>query len=245
MGLRGWEMGQQGLGTGWQDGGSGDARTGTGWLGIGRQRLRVWGGTCGDGEVGWLQHSGVCHPVPLPRAPCQHGMLVVPVVANLGPLEDLTLSPNPDEVGDPLRCVPFPAATPVCPPNPLPATAGGRGLHAASGAPPAGREPGLYPFPYCRSLRIHSARLPQRPPPHLGADSHHHRADAGAAGTRLVLQKDPRAWPRHHRPPKKGLSCILEGAQALGVRGLGLEGFRVEGGTVSPPSPSLRHCGHG
>lgn len=100
MGLRGWEMGQQGLGTGCQDGGSGDARTGTGWLGIGRQRLRVWGGTCGDGEVGWLQHSGVCHPVPLPRAPCQHGMLVVPVVANLGPLEDLTLSPNPDEVAE-------------------------------------------------------------------------------------------------------------------------------------------------
>ncbi|XP_010709116.1 nucleoside diphosphate-linked moiety X motif 8 [Meleagris gallopavo] len=27
-------------------------------------------------------------------------MLVVPVVANLGPLEDLTLSPNPDEVAE-------------------------------------------------------------------------------------------------------------------------------------------------
>ncbi|NXB80906.1 NUDT8 protein, partial [Donacobius atricapilla] len=28
----------------------------------------------------------------------QHGMTVAPVVANLGPLEALTLSPNPDEV---------------------------------------------------------------------------------------------------------------------------------------------------
>lgn len=26
--------------------------------------------------------------------------MVSPVVANLGPLEDLTLTPNPDEVGD-------------------------------------------------------------------------------------------------------------------------------------------------
>lgn len=32
--------------------------------------------------------------------PERHGMLVVPVVANLGPLEDLTLSPNPDEVAE-------------------------------------------------------------------------------------------------------------------------------------------------
>ncbi|KFP71299.1 hypothetical protein N310_04128, partial [Acanthisitta chloris] len=28
----------------------------------------------------------------------QQGMTVAPIVANLGPLEDLTLTPNPDEV---------------------------------------------------------------------------------------------------------------------------------------------------
>ncbi|NXJ04060.1 NUDT8 protein, partial [Odontophorus gujanensis] len=32
--------------------------------------------------------------------PERQGMLVVPVVANLGPLEDLPLSPNPDEVAE-------------------------------------------------------------------------------------------------------------------------------------------------
>ncbi|XP_042737940.1 mitochondrial coenzyme A diphosphatase NUDT8 isoform X2 [Tympanuchus pallidicinctus] len=36
----------------------------------------------------------------LRELPDRHGMLVVPVVANLGPLEDLTLSPNPDEVAE-------------------------------------------------------------------------------------------------------------------------------------------------
>ncbi|NXQ80477.1 NUDT8 protein, partial [Nyctibius grandis] len=30
--------------------------------------------------------------------PFQQGHMVAPVVANLGPLEDLTLTPNPDEV---------------------------------------------------------------------------------------------------------------------------------------------------
>ncbi|NXI46185.1 NUDT8 protein, partial [Galbula dea] len=30
--------------------------------------------------------------------PDRHGLTVAPVVANLGPLEDLTLTPNPDEV---------------------------------------------------------------------------------------------------------------------------------------------------
>ncbi|NXO02010.1 NUDT8 protein, partial [Rhinopomastus cyanomelas] len=32
--------------------------------------------------------------------PDRQGQLVAPVVANLGPLEDLTLTPNPDEVDD-------------------------------------------------------------------------------------------------------------------------------------------------
>lgn len=44
--------------------------------------------------------------------------MVAPVVANLGALEDLTLTPNPDEVGDPApvtspargRAPPFPGS---------------------------------------------------------------------------------------------------------------------------------------
>ena len=40
--------------------------------------------------------------------------MVAPVVANLGPLEDLTLTPNPDEVGDPA-----PAASPPWDAQPL------------------------------------------------------------------------------------------------------------------------------
>ncbi|NWI63178.1 NUDT8 protein, partial [Todus mexicanus] len=34
----------------------------------------------------------------LPALPDRQGQLVAPVMANLGPLEDLTLNPNPDEV---------------------------------------------------------------------------------------------------------------------------------------------------
>ncbi|XP_030339567.1 nucleoside diphosphate-linked moiety X motif 8 [Strigops habroptila] len=36
----------------------------------------------------------------LQALPDRHGLLVAPIVANLGPLENLTLTPNPDEVAE-------------------------------------------------------------------------------------------------------------------------------------------------
>ncbi|XP_052552358.1 mitochondrial coenzyme A diphosphatase NUDT8 isoform X1 [Tympanuchus pallidicinctus] len=53
----------------------------------------------GDGRGTW-DVSVLESVLMLSSGLAMHGMLVVPVVANLGPLEDLTLSPNPDEVAE-------------------------------------------------------------------------------------------------------------------------------------------------
>ncbi|XP_040985068.1 nucleoside diphosphate-linked moiety X motif 8 isoform X2 [Aquila chrysaetos chrysaetos] len=138
------------------------------------------------------------------------GQMVAPVVANLGVLEDLTLTPNPDEVGDPAPVAspargehphsPAPAPPPCSPPVP----SGGRDLHPAAGSPPAGGEPRLHALPRRRPLQLHPARLPQRPPQGLGAHGHHHRADPGAAGTRPLPSEDPRVGPQPLGPAPRG-----------------------------------------
>lgn len=202
----------------------------TGWL-----LCRTWGRKVGQRGRGHGAHGCpgmalgapgergqtfvTCHPpAPPPPAPFQQGMLVVPVVANLGPLENLKLSPNPEEVGDHTLGRGHRRSRPPSIPVPVrvPVPAGGGDLHAATGPPAAGGEPGLHAFPHAGPLRLHPACFPPWPPPRLGAHSHHHRAHPGAAGARALPQEDPRARPPPRRPSAQGLTPTF--SQYLGCR---------------------------